>query len=202
MIRLVRKYNPNGYQYDQYLNAHILGVKRAWHEILKPAMLENFDVSLETIQEISDVISVHDNSKFDEIEYNEYLNYFYPSPECPKDEHLFNIAWNHHQKCNPHHWQYWILIGDGAHIQCLDMPLKYVAEMCCDWHSFSLTDKPENTAYNWWKSRKDLIMVSPKTSKLIDEIVEYLKDPIEAKTEESSESTQISSYSYSIGKSE
>ena len=180
MIRLVKKYNSNSYYYDQYLNDHITGVKRAWHEILKPAMIENFDLSSETINEISDVIAVHDNSKFDDEEYYDYLNYFYPCEGCPKDEKSFNMAWNHHQKTNPHHWQYWILIGDGSKIEYLDMPLKYVAEMCCDWHSFSYTRGAGNTAYNWWQSHKDVIKVSDKTAKLIDELVEYLKEPVKA----------------------
>ena len=28
--------------------------------------------------------------------------------EIPSDvDYNFDVAWNHHQKNNPHHWQYW-----------------------------------------------------------------------------------------------
>lgn len=178
MIRLVRKYNPNSYYYDQYLNDHITGVKKSWYDILKPALVENFNISYETIEEISELISIHDNSKFDDEEYYCYLDYFYPSDDCPKDEKSFNEGWNHHQKNNPHHWQYWMLIEDDGTIRCLDIPLKYVVEMCCDWHSFSYTKGKEDTAYKWWNKNKDIIKVSDKTYRMIDEIVEYLKEPL------------------------
>jgi len=178
MIKLVKKYNPRSYEYDQYLDDHITGVKRSWHDILKPAMIENFDLSTDTITEISDLVAMHDNSKFDDEEYYPYLNYFYPSEGCPKDEKKFNIAWNHHQKCNPHHWQYWMLISDDhPEPECLDMPLKYIAEMCCDWHSFSKKN-PKSTAYAWWNDNKDKIKVSAKTARTIDALVEYLKEPL------------------------
>lgn len=184
MYRLVRKYNENSYKYDEYLNNHITCVKRSWYEILKPAMTENFDLSDETISEISDTISTHDNSKFDDEEYYAYLDWFYPSEDCPKDEKAFNMAWNHHQKSNPHHWQYWILLEDDNEDPIyLDMPLKYVVEMCCDWHSFSMKN-PESTAYYWWTTNRHKIKVSDKTAKLIDQIVEYLKDPLPEKADE------------------
>lgn len=196
MFRLVKKYNPNSYEYDQYLNDHITAVKRSWHEILKPAMIDNFEISRETIDEISDVVSLHDNSKFDDEEYWDYLNWFYPSEECPKDEKAFNIAWNHHQKCNPHHWQYWILLEDDFDEPILlDMPLKYIAEMCCDWHSFSLKN-PESTAYHWWKDNRKKIKVSDKTAKIIDQLVEYLKDPLPKKEE--STAVYSKGFSYSL----
>lgn len=45
----------------------------------------------------------------------------------------FDIAWNHHQKRNPHHWQYWVLMNDNGSVEAMPMPFEDKVEMLCDW---------------------------------------------------------------------
>lgn len=75
----------------------------------------------------------HDWSKFLPSEWFPYVEYFYggkkeivpnvkvftedgkliPKTKTPDDVQLaFDLAWNHHQKRNSHHWQYWLLHPD------------------------------------------------------------------------------------------
>ena len=71
---------------------------------------------------------LHDWTKFLPVEWFPYVDYFYGN--CPKLAGIhgdmrnqfmrthedvkgeFDGAWNHHQKANAHHWQYWLLIND------------------------------------------------------------------------------------------
>jgi hypothetical protein len=53
---------------------------------------------------------VHDWSKFLPSEWFPYVDYFYG--ERPRSTDRFNQAWLSHQRRNPHHWQYWVLLND------------------------------------------------------------------------------------------
>ena len=95
----------------------------------------------------------HDWTKFLPIEWTPYVRSFY-GPKYPKladmlgDEHNraiasghykekiredFDIAWNHHQKVNRHHWQYWFLVLDDGGQKILPMPDNDRREMLADW---------------------------------------------------------------------
>jgi hypothetical protein len=78
---------------------------------------------------------LHDMSKFKPCEWFPYVESFYGGPHKPLAEYStyektnwwgvverecketidanFSRAWLHHQHCNPHHWQYWILRNDS-----------------------------------------------------------------------------------------
>lgn len=55
---------------------------------------------------------IHDWSKFLPSEWLPYARYFYGKPgEAGRQE--FDLAWLLHQKRNPHHWQFWVLLEDN-----------------------------------------------------------------------------------------
>jgi hypothetical protein len=75
---------------------------------------------------------VHDLSKFTPAEWFPYVRYFYGTKEATgrklwdgvgqfvdemevpkKVQDDFDLAWNHHQKRNSHHWQYYLLSPDN-----------------------------------------------------------------------------------------
>lgn len=179
-MKRVMKSNPRSSEYDEYLNTHITGVIRSWDEILEPALLLNLDdtdITVEDFANIKHIISHHDNSKYSPDEYDAYCNYFYPSDGFEKDESAFNEAWLLHQKRNPHHWQYWVLIKDEGLTETIDMPIWYICEMLCDWHSFTLRD-PKSTAYKWWTDNKDKMILSKNTVNLIESMIGYMKEPL------------------------
>ena len=118
---------------------NVQGVFNSVLEVLKHT------VSTEELKELECLIKEHDNSKLTEKEFDPYCQWFF-NDDNPKDKTKFNEAWNHHQKANPHHWQYWIMWKSGGSI-ALDMPLVYVLEMLCDWAAMSR--KFDNNIIDW-----------------------------------------------------
>ena len=161
--------------------SHIENVNRSWEEILKPALLRNqdiYDYAKNYMASIDITIANHDKSKFDDSEYIPYLHHFYgSSEEKESSKEDFNYAWLLHQKRNPHHWQFWVLIQDGDDIEILDMEFSEICNMICDWHSFSAKDK-NSTAYNWYYKNKDKMMLSENTRLIVEELIEYMKKPL------------------------
>ena len=171
--------NPRSSEYDEYLTTHITGVIRSWEELLKPAVLDmtnDIDAEID-VDVIDSIISKHDASKYSSAEYPAYCNYFYPSDGFEKDEVAFDLAWLHHQHHNPHHPQYWVLIRDEGEIVPMDMPIEYICEMLCDWHSFTLRDS-KSTAYKWWTDNKDKMTLSANTVAIIEQLVPNLQTPL------------------------
>lgn len=161
-------------EYNSYIENHVRGVMQSYH------MLENQNPQIDKsiMRKAFDLCSVHDESKWGKDEYDAYADYFYRKEKTPEIELAFDLAWNHHQKCNPHHWQYWILLRDSGEQVVFDMPTEYIIEMAADWQSFSLKNS-ESTAYTWYMENKDKMMLSDDTRVILEEILEYFKKPLE-----------------------
>lgn len=164
-------------EYEEYLEQHIGGVKKAY-EKFKEVLLTESDLTVEELTALDNQIDMHDASKYEDEEFYPYLHHFYPSGAGADSEEAYDRAWNHHQKSNPHHWQYWILQKDSGEQKVLDMPENYVIEMLCDWMSFSLKN-PESTAYKWWTDNQDKMLMSEGTKNLVNKYIEYFKEPLE-----------------------
>ena len=150
-------------KYIDYIKRHQAGVLKSWKNILYPALLTESDYDVELLTDIEILINCHDESKFKSDEFDAYCDYFYPSEENAKDEEAFNKAWFLHQRRNPHHWQYWCLIKDSGKIIPLDMPVKYICEMLCDWSSFQFVVDKNSTANNWYQKNKNKMVLSDST---------------------------------------
>ena len=118
---------------------------------------------------------LHDLSKFLPSEFVPYAKYFYGDYPSRQDLHgdskyiypdrltkegiklSFDYAWLHHQKCNKHHWQYWILKEDEGESLCMDMPLKYRKEMLADWIGAGKAITGKNDVKNWYNKNKHII---------------------------------------------
>lgn len=114
-------------EYDAYISEHKHNVQSAYDWLYEnlPGVIRGHS--------IDEDISVHDISKYRDIEYEAYDDYFYG--EKTKDvKEAFNYAWLHHNHNNPHHWQYWILINDDPEngIEALPMSYNFIVEMICD----------------------------------------------------------------------
>ncbi len=103
---------------------------------------------------------IHDNSKFEGIEWEELNGYH---------DHLLDKAIAIHVKKNPHHPEYWDDLNlYGIHL----MPRIYVAEMVCDWHARSTEF---GTAIRDWIDAKATNKFNfDKTSKVYGEINDFL----------------------------
>lgn len=158
-------------KYIDYIKRHRAGVLKSWKNILYPALLTESDYDVELLTDIEILINCHDESKLKSDEFDAYCDYFYPSEENAKDEEAFNKAWFLHQRRNPHHWQYWCLIKDSGKIIPLDMPVKYICEMLCDWSSFQFVVDKNSTANNWYQKNKNKMVLSDSTRQTVEELL-------------------------------
>ena len=112
---------------------------------------------------------VHDFSKLTPSEAPHYGRQFFGSGDDPRG---FSAAWNHHQKTNKHHWEYWVMVtghnrGGFPDGSALPMPERYVREMVADWLGASRAYEgtwPESTdSWPWWKSNFEKLNLHPQT---------------------------------------
>ena len=115
---------------------------------------------------------IHDLSKFNPVEWLPYVEYFFGerTEETKKD---FDYSWNHHQKFNKHHWQYWLLYKDSGKIKELKIPEKYALEMVCDWVGAGKAQgkKEESECKKWYEANKESMLFHPETRKYVESLL-------------------------------
>ncbi len=125
---------------------------------------------------------VHDLSKFSPTEWTPYVETFYGKKPSPRDASgaydpskiggAFDMAWLHHQHCNRHHWQWWILRGDQDAQKILPMPLVYLKEMLADWRGAGKAITGEDNTPEWFAKNKDKMALHPDSRRWIEEQLE------------------------------
>lgn len=166
-------------EYDLYLQEHKENVFKGleWlHENL-PEVLAGCNYG-ELEQQIR---YNHDASKSEPDEYYSYDRYFYGGNRSYQVVQDFNYAWLMHQKRNPHHWQYWVLINDDPieGFVVLDMPYNYIIEMCCDWWAFSFAKGDLREIFKWYIEHKDYMKLSDKTRKTVEDILDKISNKLD-----------------------
>ena len=162
-------------QYDEYLHEHVSNVNKAFwwmsdHGVIPPHLPGTMDI-----------LAMHDGSKYQEEEYDAYDDYFY-GKEGKDDDDIkvidssFDYAWLHHIHHNPHHWQYWVLIGDDEVPKALEMPVSYVYEMIADWWSFSWKNGDLKEIFKWYDAHKSKMILHENTRKLVEEALQKIKN--------------------------
>lgn len=156
--------------YAEYLDNHIKTVQQVFRSILKPCLYDVMDTS--TLYRLECNISNHDRDKYSYSIYPAYANHYEDPEHFPKNSHEYRCAWNEHQKHNPHHWQYWVLLCDIEDEKqvALEMDILSVFEMMCDWHAASI-NHGTGTGYDWYMSQKDNMILHPKTRELIEQYI-------------------------------
>ena len=161
--------------YDQYLRDHIDFVQHgiAW-------LYDHIPYVKTLVPNMMEVMSLgycHDNSKRDPAEYDAYDNYFY-GKKTAEVEKAFDYAWLHHIHCNPHHWQYWVLIHDDEPMEALEMPETYVIEMIADWWSFSWKSNNLFSIFDWYEKHSKGMILHPKTRELVERILSLMEEDL------------------------
>lgn len=127
----------------------------------------------------------HDYTKFLPIEWFAYVDFFYRGEQSSKSSNgkvrkastvAFEMAWNHHQKHNPHHWQYWVLIPDVDGGGALEMPVNYALEMIADWDGAGRAITGKSDPAGWYSSNKEKMILHPNTRQFVEIILEYAYD--------------------------
>jgi len=134
---------------------------------------------------------IHDWTKFLPCEWFAYVEKFY-GKKIPVDEPddfrywqargpvdaAFDHAWNHHQKANKHHWQYWLLTNDSDEPKhkALDMPVKYRREMIADWMGAGRAISGKWEVWTWYEKNRNRIILSEHTRTKVEEQLAFLKE--------------------------
>lgn len=160
-------------EYDAYLYEHIANVQKALRWMADTIILS--EISQMSWSMAIDSAQRHDESKNWREEYNAYDNYFYGGNKTPLVQEEFDRAWLHHQKNNPHHWQYWVLINDDdGKNKALQMPVCYVLEMIADWWSFSWKNNDLMEIFKWYKDHEKKMVLHDETRKLVEKILNQM----------------------------
>lgn len=145
-------------EYYTYINDHIACVQKVW-QVCQLHLIERYWLSDEQWQKIEALIFEHDRSKFSSDEFYGYSQFFYPEPGTDKNKDIFMVAWNHHQKANRHHWNYWVMESGTV----LGMPFVYIFEMLCDWSAMSLYH--DDLPSEFFTSQGDTMKLTDSTRK-------------------------------------
>ncbi len=126
-------------EYCEYIKNHTENIRKIWSNLQPFINKENHDLFLGEYgwYKLNKNINKHDDSKFSYLEFDNYRQWFFPCEDEEKDYNKFLQGWNHHQKVNLHHWNYWIM-SDGV---VLPMSTISIIEMLCDWSAMSLVYK-------------------------------------------------------------
>ena len=152
-------------EYTEYLKNHKNAVIKAYQWI------STYIPEFTDAKAAHNIVS-HDLSKYAPDEYTPYDNYFYGEKSSTATI-AFNRAWLMHIHRNPHHWQYWVLIGDDAKegTICIEMPHECIIEMICDWWSFSWIKGDLFEIFAWYKNNKSHIKLHSNTRWIVEEIL-------------------------------
>jgi hypothetical protein len=161
---MIEPRNEKEREYLAYIDEHISTVKNVWLA-LQDRLNGSFWLEDWYYFIINDRIKNHDKSKYDSYEFGGYRQFFYPENENEKNAIAFNHAWNHHQKSNDHHWEYWLLIGISGKIEALKMDLPSIIEMLCDWTAMSV--KFKNIPSKWFDANKEKMVLHHDTFQTI-----------------------------------
>jgi len=112
---------------------------------------------------------IHDWSKFTPSEAPHYGRQFFGAKSDPLG---FSYAWNHHQKNNPHHWEYWVPEsghdrGGYKDREPLPVPMHFVREMVADWFGASRAYEgkwPDSVdSWDWYAKNFHTLNLHPDT---------------------------------------
>lgn len=173
------KYNQKVREYRDYIDSHILNVKKAYNFYGKDLCMR---LHIDFIR-LGDMVNAHDQSKYSAEEFEGYRCYFYPTEDelADPDSRAFNkkkfdAAWLHHLRNNAHHPEYWIFSDEHGHPICHPMDPIHVAEMLLDWAGMGIVK--QDTAFDYWKSSMNEKPLNRETIALIDSCIDIFKTPI------------------------
>lgn len=137
---------------------------------------------------------IHDWNKFLPCEWFPYADYFYGSeprfnygnPSVRRNHEAnisdwkadvavrFDVAWNHHQKANKHHWQYWVLITDldEPRYRPMQIPERYAREMVADWWGAGRAITGRWDALEWYQNNQRKITLHHSTRSFVERLLE------------------------------
>lgn len=158
-------------EYKKYIREHRNNVSTVFKFWLKTDDSKVF--SEDEISILSKNIYNHDLSKYGDEEFEPYRKEFFPIDGEISDKKEFSMAWNHHQKSNPHHWQYWVL-PKKIENEAIPIPMCYVVEMLCDWTAMSF--QKGGSVTEWFESELPKMIIHEKTKETIRNLISEFEE--------------------------
>jgi hypothetical protein len=115
----------------------------------------------------------HDLSKFGFSELIPYARQFFMDEKLPDQ---FGLAWLHHQNCNKHHWEYYIIRSSkGSRTpKPLCMPRKFAREMVADWMAASKSYVGSWDMNHWLDKHWNRMVFHPDTRRYVSKLLQDL----------------------------
>lgn len=119
---------------------------------------------------------VHDLSKFRPSEFFPYARYLFDKRKVKPPHFMtdFEVAWNHHQKRNKHHWQYWVLERNSTNVKTIEMPKRFAKEMVADWMGAGRAITGKWDIKEWYEKQNEYMTLHPETRKYVESLIEKL----------------------------
>ena len=92
----------------------------------------------------------------------------------------FDYAWLSHQKAK-HHWQSWIMLGDGGSMRPLPIPATYLREMVADWCGAGQAQGSLNPKA-WYTHNKDNLVLAPESRERLEYFLGLAQMMVEARS--------------------
>ena len=172
--------------YCDYVERHLQNVEKAW-AILQDK-LKDMNVVYDDFlwSQIDKLIKEHDLSKFSAEEFMQYVEWFqgplgavynvqiHGDKGGEVDRHwenkdAFDKAWEHHQRCNPHHHQNWTIRKEAfpnehsCHIVC----------MVADWMAMGM--EFGDTAEEYYVNNKESMNIPAWADKMLEDIFNAIR---------------------------
>ena len=155
-------------EYLAYISEHCANVVRSY-STLKERLKVFLGLSNQDMRMLYSNIITHDLSKYTDEEFEAYRNNFYPEEGEKVDKEKFELAWQHHYKMNPHHWEHWVNFETK---ETQPIPPLYIAELICDWNAMSI--KFGGNPLKYYESKKNDIILHPQTRKDLKRVLNLL----------------------------
>ena len=168
----------NKFGYSKYIKEHIENVQKVWEDI-QPFLKDEYQIDDSSFRIISEIIKIHDVSKYNLYEFNGYCQWFYNTETEKRNVDNYNCALNHHYNSNPHHWQYWLL-WSGKEINPLPMPFDFIIEMLCDWAAMAY--KLNEDSLKFYVDNKESMKLHNDTIQLIEKWIEPFNNLLSEKS--------------------
>ena len=131
--KMIKKHKQRK-KYKEYINIHKENILKAYFEMIRCKDLEWIIQDPAIMKALWYRALEHDDSKFDEEEFEPYRKYFYPIDEEEKEnaKEDFQKAWEHHKQVNDHQWEHRIEFDDNkfsidTELACLENIMDWLA---------------------------------------------------------------------------
>lgn len=179
-------------KYKQYLSLHkevvsdvfkkLIDLAEDWKEdnFLDENQDHPFTWILDNQSTLTTLVEEHDDSKYNEEEFEPYRKHFYPvDDEESLNTEEFKNATFHHITNNSHHWEFWCELGEDGLFTLKDdidehSYLLSVIERACD--NACMSQFYNNRVRDWYDENKDSMVLPDFSIKFYEDLIDIITE--------------------------